>query len=182
MREAMKAIFLLIILNGAVSMAQDEEKAIRLRIEINAPVNEVWNAWTTESGIKSFFAPDCKLDLRVDGSYEIYFNPDAVEGTRGGEGNKILAIEKEKLLSFTWNAPPAFPEIRKERTVVILRFKRTGEKSSILNFTQIDWGESDQWNQVFEYFSKAWGKIVLPRLKYRFEHGPLDWNSPPKLD
>ena len=27
----------------------------------------------------------------------------------------------------------------------------------------------------------SWGAVVLPRLKHRFEKGPLDWSAPPEL-
>ncbi len=43
----------------------------------------------------------CRLDLCPGGAFEMYFNPDAPEGQRGGEGYTILAIEEMRLLSFT---------------------------------------------------------------------------------
>ena len=64
-------------------------------ILVDAYKNDVWKAWTTEDGTKTFFAPDCKIDLRPGGAYEMYFNPDAPEGDRGGEGCRILALEDE---------------------------------------------------------------------------------------
>jgi hypothetical protein len=36
--------------------------------------------------------PDCKVDLRVDSAYEIYFAPEAKPGERGGEGMRILGL------------------------------------------------------------------------------------------
>ena len=38
-----------------------------------------------------------------------------------------------------------------------------------------------EWDQSFDYFTRAWGEVVLPRLKYRFEEGPIDWEVPPLL-
>ncbi|MHC5039210.1 MAG: hypothetical protein ACYTHM_18030 [Planctomycetota bacterium] len=29
---------------------------------------------------------------------------------------------------------------------------------------------------------KAWLQVVLPRLRYRFKHGPVDWRNPPSLE
>jgi len=40
----------------------------------------------------------------------------------------------------------------------------------------------EKWDEAFEYFQIAWAKVVLPRLKYRFEVGPIDWTNPPKLN
>jgi len=35
------------------------------------------------------------------------------------------------------------------------------------------------WDKAYEYFDHAWGAVVLPRLRQRFEKGPLDWSAPP---
>ena len=32
-----------------------------------------------------------------------------------------------------------------------------------------------------EYFQQAWLDVVLPRLRYRFEVGPIEWQNPPDL-
>lgn len=156
-------------------------KQIHLQVVISAPISEVWEAWTTEKGAKTFFAPDCRIDLRVGGAYEIYFDPSAPEGERGGEGLTILAIQGEKMLSFTWNAPPSLPEVRGQLTHVSVRFKPAGERTTLLSLEHDGWGEGGQWDQAFEYFTRAWGEVVLPRLQYRFELGPVDWDNPPKL-
>lgn len=157
------------------------EKSINFEIVINASIDDVWNAWTTEEGAKSFFAPDCKIELLPNGKYEMYFLPEAPEGQRGGEGCKILAVQEKKLFSFSWNSPPIFPEVRFQYTTVILRFEKLSQNKTRLYFTEIGWGDGGGWDKSFEYFTKAWGKVVLPRLQYRFENGPVDWNNPPKL-
>jgi len=84
------------------------ERLISGEININANINEVWKAWTTVEGIKSFFAPDCKIDIRVNGKYEILFLQNEKPGRKGSEDCIILGIEENKMLTFTWNAPPNF--------------------------------------------------------------------------
>ena len=156
-------------------------KQISCQIRIPAPVSQVWKAWTTEEGARTFFAPDCRIDLRVGGAYEMYFNPAAPEGKRGGEGLTFLAIQPERTLSFTWNAPPSLPEVRGQLTHVTLYFEPGEEGSTRLSLIHDGWGEGGQWDQAFEYFSRAWGEVVLPRLEHRFTVGPVDWDDPPAL-
>lgn len=151
------------------------ERRIRHTISIAAPVSAVWGAWTTEEGATSFFAPDCKIELRVGGAYEMYFDPEGAEGERGGEGLTILAIQPERMLSFTWNAPPSLPEVRGQLTHVTLLFEALAEGQTKLSLSHDGWGMGGQWDQAFEYFTRAWGEIVLPRLKKRFETGPVEW-------
>ncbi len=162
-----------------VSAQQYSERAIKLEIVLNAPVERVWKAWTTTEGIRSFFAPDCDIDLRVLGKYDILFAPGAPAGFRGAENNLILAIQEGKLLSFTWDAPPMFPNIRKQRTSVVIRLAQLDPNKTKLSLTHSGWGDGEEWNKVYDYFIVAWGEVVLPFLKHSLDSGPIDWKNPP---
>ena len=157
---------------------ENNERAIFTEIIVNAELTEVWDAWTTEKGIKSFFAPACNVDIRPGGAYEIYFNPEAPSGERGGEGLRVMAVQPTKMLSFTWNAPPSLPQVRGQYTHVVLRFFNEAEGTRVTLYHD-GWGSDGEWDEAFVYFQRAWTDIVLPRLKYRFENGPIDWNDPP---
>lgn len=148
---------------------------IHFEVEVPASLSEVWAAWTTEAGVKSFFAPQCTLDFRLGGAYEMYFDLDAPAGLRGGEGCLILAIEPFKMFSFTWNAPPEFPAIRDQRTHVVVRFNEIDAKNTRVSLTQDGWGSSKDWQNDRRYFERAWGEVVLPRLVRRFTQGPVLW-------
>lgn len=142
---------------------------------IPAPLHEVWKAWTIEDGLTSFFASACKVEIKPGGPYELYFNLEAPEGSRGGEGCVILAVEPETMLSFTWNAPPEHPEIRQQKTHVVVHLEGIDQTHTKVTLTHDGWGDGAEWQQVRNYFIRAWGEIVLPRLKQRFLTGPLDW-------
>lgn len=162
------------------SSKAEMDRAIKLEIVVNAPVERVWKSWTTREGIRSFFAADCDIDLRVLGKYDILFVPTAAPGSRGAEGNLILAIQEGKMFSFTWDAPPSIPEIRKQRTSVVIRFSPLDSDTTRLTLTQSGWGEGAEWDKAYNYFIRAWGDAVLPFLKYSLEVGPIDWQNPPR--
>jgi len=156
------------------------ENVITAEIIVDDFKSKVWEAWTTESGAKTFFAPDCKIDLRPGGAYEMYFDPDAAQGLRGGEGCQILAIQPMEMLSFTWNAPPGMPNVRGQFTHVVVRFEHDRYGTKVI-LTHDGWGTGHTWRQAYAYFDAAWKKVVLPRLQYRFCVGLIDWKSPPKF-
>lgn len=72
-------------------MENDKIRKIYYEITVNGSIEEVWDAWTTKEGIKTFFAPDCNIDYRIDGVYEIFFSPEKEPGLRGAEGMRIKA-------------------------------------------------------------------------------------------
>ena len=47
---------------------------LRHEITIVAPLQEVWNAFTTTEGLKSFVAPVASIDLKVGGIWEASYN------------------------------------------------------------------------------------------------------------
>ena len=147
------------------------DRVISGEVVVDAPLSDVWAAWTTEDGITSFFAPACNIDLRVDGAYEMFFLPDGEPGQRGGEGVRFLAVQSEKMLSFTWNAPPHLPEARAQWTHVTLRFFEADDGGTRVTLHHDGWGEGDQWDEAFAYFERAWLEVVLPRLVRRFSDG-----------
>ena len=79
------------------------------------------------------------------------------------------------MLSFTWNAPPQLPEARKQRTVVILRLQPEGAGATRVRLHHVGWGTGGEWDQAFDYFTRAWPN-VLGNLRKRFVDGqPIDW-------
>lgn len=155
-----------------------QEKELKFEIVIDAPPADVYNAWSTTEGIKTFFAPGGEVELKLFGKYHIYFFPEAPEGKRGAEDEKVISFEENKMISFTWGFPPSLPYLRaNQKTIVNIRFEGTEDGNTLMKFIQSGWGEGDEWRKGYEYFTEAWGEVVLPRLKKRFEEGPVDWRK-----
>ena len=138
------------------------DKIIEKTRIVNCSIDTVWWKWTTHEGLKTFFGPDNKIDLSIGGAYEIYFLPDNPYGQKGGEGNKILSFLPESMLSFTWNAPPQFPEIRnhEHRTWVVVEFRAVDDGNTEVRISHLGWLDGEQWDDVYEYFDKAWGTVL----------------------
>ena len=89
-----------------------EERTVSKQVTVKAPLDAVWSAWTTTEGVKSFFAPDARVEARPDGPFEIYMNPYAQPGMKGADDMRVLAVQERKMISYTWNAPPAMARRR----------------------------------------------------------------------
>lgn len=152
------------------------ERVILKKTTVDAGVAEVWDAWTTPGGAKTFFAPEARLTLSIGGPYELLFDQEQEPGKQGSEGCRVLSYLPHQMLSFDWNAPPLFPAIREQRTWVVVQLAEVGEKTEV-RLTHLGWREGEEWDQVYRYFDRAWG-VVLGRLAHRFAQGPIDWTDP----
>ena len=159
---------------GAAAAAPREERAIRKETIVHAPVADVWKAWTTSAGIESFFAPEAVVDPKPDGAFDIHFNPYAAPGMKGADNMRFLSLQKDRLVSFTWNAPPHLAEARTQRTVVIIRMEPLNAGETRVRLTHTGWGDGGEWDKAYDYFDNAWGR-VLANLQKRFVDGPIDW-------
>jgi uncharacterized protein YndB with AHSA1/START domain len=155
------------------------ERAIVLSTTVKATPAQAWRAWTTREGLREFLGADSAIEMRFGGRYEFLFDPSQPVGLQGGEGNQVLSYIPEKMLSFTWNAPPQFPDMRTQRTFVVLTFTPVGRGSTRIDLRQAGWREGKSWDAVFNYFSAAWPR-VLGACKQHFDK-PIQSMAAPAL-
>lgn len=170
MRIAIMLVCAALSVFGVVSGAwarTSGERAIHVERIIAAPNDVVWKAWTTSQGWKQAMDLPLNIELRPGGPFEVWFAPDAPEGQRGSEGCKVLSYLPERMLSFSWNAPPKFPELRAKgaSTIVVVEFEPFGEGFTKVSLTHHGWpqepGElAEQWEGAFAYFTAAWPRVL----------------------
>ena len=148
---------------------------------VSADLDAVWNAWTTDAGVRSFFCADSKVELRPGGPYEIYIVPDAEPGSRGSEGCTILSYEPRSMLSFTWTAPPSFEHARRHTTWVVLRLEALDPNHTRVRLTHLGFDRmaaehpdhAAEWHVAEQYFERAW-PVVLGWLNTALGPGATD--------
>jgi len=64
------------------------------------------------------------------------------------------------MLTFSWNAPPKFKEVRGQHTWVVVELEALPESRTRLRLTHYGFGRGDEWNQVHAYFDRAWGRVM----------------------
>jgi hypothetical protein len=90
----------------------------------------------------------------------------------------VLAFVPARFLSFTWNAPPEFPSIRRQGTGwVVLAFSPRPKDRTCVELWHLGWGTGRDWDLAFDYFEHAWDTVLF-RLEERFATGPIDWADP----
>lgn len=141
-------------------MADRFNRILSKEITVRAKIEKVWAAWTTTEGVQSFFSNNAKVELRVGGEFEIFFQMDSPVGSRGSERCRILSYLPNQMLSFEWNAPPDFGDLRNQHTHVVILFDQPQEGRVRLRLSHLGWGSGEDWDKLYDYFDRAWTMVL----------------------
>jgi uncharacterized protein YndB with AHSA1/START domain/predicted enzyme related to lactoylglutathione lyase len=149
-----------------VSAAAGDVSGREIVHEVIVPASraEVWSWWATTEGVTKWLVEAAKIELRPGGAYEVYFLLDRPEGERGSETCRVLSFLPERMLSFTWNAPPNLVETRFEHTWVVVELADAADGTRV-RVTHTGWpasglAASPQWEATFQYFERAWNGVL----------------------
>jgi uncharacterized protein YndB with AHSA1/START domain len=171
----MKTIFLALALSAFAAVAQGPvkmaavEKVLVLEVTVPAPLNAVWEAFTTSAGLSTWLTPGAVVDLKEGGEWTAHFPG----GSTGG--GTILSFVPEKELVLSAMAPDRFPTVRATRTKARFQFEAKGD-STIVRLTQTGWKEGEEWVKAYEYLTVGNAQL-LATLHHRFVSGPIDWTK-----
>lgn len=143
-----------------------ELRSFTKEIEIAAPAARVYALWTDAAAWQQLMGPDSRahLDLEIGGRYEWLF-----DGKIGSNGCQVLSYIPDRMVSFTWNAPPG-QATRERRTWVVVETEALTPTTTRLRLTHLGFGQGADWDTTYAYFDNAWGR-VLPMMKEALEAG-----------
>ncbi|CAN5473749.1 hypothetical protein BH10PSE17_BH10PSE17_02400 [soil metagenome] len=136
---------------------------------IDAPVDAVWNAWTTADGLETWLAPNVDIDLRIDGLMRVNYDPGQVLGGPSTIENRIMAYELERMLSIrVTRAPDGFPFIgRIGEMWTVLYFQPTADGRTSLRVVGMGFGSDAESQQMKAFFIQG-NAATLVLLQKRF--------------
>lgn len=137
---------------------------------VNASPGEVWRAWTTPEGLRSWLAPVADIDLRIDGLMRTNYNPNSNLGDEGTIENRILAFEPGHMLAIkVAKAPKSFPfptAVQGMWTVVYLTGK--GGRQTLVRTVGLGFTDDPESTRMREFFQKG-NDYTLSELRKRFD-------------
>ncbi|GLQ23606.1 hypothetical protein GCM10007853_14800 [Algimonas ampicilliniresistens] len=160
----MKLIHAILGLGSVLSTGTTANAQLRPMIyeEITVDANQadVFSDWTTADGIEAFFAPQATIEAKPGGMYELCFSLEAPKGSCGNDDGRILAIQPDEMLSFTWAMPPYMPEIRPHLTTVQILFEPVDADTTRVRLFHTGFGIGEDWDQGRNYFVKTWPAVL----------------------
>ncbi|MFG0275628.1 MAG: SRPBCC domain-containing protein [Phycisphaerales bacterium] len=157
----------------AFALAQPAPDAMRTLTHdavINAPVAEVWAAFTTGEGYTALGVPKAEVDLRVGGSIRSSYNPESSLNDDDTIVNTILAYAPERMLAMrNTQAPANFPlGPALQKTWSVTTLEPLGPDATRVSITGYGWGDDPASQQAYTYFKQG-NQIVLDTMKAALE-------------
>jgi len=153
---------------AAVADAAEPGKVLVIAVTVQAPLAEVWKAFSTREGLSTWLGPDTTVDLKPGGDWLVHFPG----GSTGG--GTIVSFAPEKEIVIAALAPDKFPTVRAQRTQARFEFEAHGS-ATVVRLTQTGWKQGAEWDNAYEYLT-AGNAQLMTMLVHRFVHGPMDWS------
>jgi uncharacterized protein YndB with AHSA1/START domain len=103
------AVLLMLLLPAGVARGQEPGPIVAEAV-IGAPVHEVWAAWSTSEGLRSWLAPHAEIEMRVGGTMRVNYSAAGSLDDPQVIVNTVLAFEPDRMLSIqVGRAPANFP-------------------------------------------------------------------------
>ena len=134
----------------------DEPREV-FEIEIDASIDEVWSAFTTTDGIKSWVAPLAEIDFKVGGKWRANYNAEGNLGDSTTIENTILAYDPKRMISLKATTFPegfAFVEAA-QNTWSVFYFSSVSELRTKITVVGLGYTDSEQSQKMRAFFKEA---------------------------
>jgi uncharacterized protein YndB with AHSA1/START domain len=170
MKNTLLVVLLMIALCflPGVSRAQEDNRLVHEGL-VNAPLDQVWAAFTTKEGMESWMAAHAGIQLKLGGTMKTQYDPKGTIDDARAIENTIISYEPLRMLSLkVTKAPQAFPfpnAIKNMWTVVY--FEPQGGRATRVRVVSMGFGNDEESKKMREFFNRG-NAFTLQRLQKRF--------------
>lgn len=145
-----------------------ESDTMSYEIPLDAPLDEVWAAFTTKEGLESWMVPNAEVDLRIGGAIRTNYQAEAEPEHPGTITHNILVVQDKRLLVARTDPPANRPDFAKFRELRgVWRFEALAPDRTLVVLETVGWGTGEGWDQM-RAFMRAGNAMTLQSLKRRF--------------
>jgi uncharacterized protein YndB with AHSA1/START domain len=179
------AVLVFAVAANAADAPTPPARTIELEVVVDCAPADVYALWSTEAGIRKFFAPASHVDARPGGAYTIVFDPaHDPEGARAGtRGAKVLRADAPHAFDFEWDVGvPGLSESLKspdhEPTWVELRFEPLPDHRTRVRFAHRGFRSGGEWDAAFAFFrERAWPRVLQSLQQFCRDGRAADWSE-----
>ena len=149
--------------SATLAVAEDDRQV--LEIEIDASIDQVWDAFTTTAGLKSWAAPLADVDFKIGGKWRANYNPQGKLGDATTIENTILSYDPRRMLSIRpTRFPQGFPFVEAARqTWTVFYFSPVTKARTKVRLVGLGYTDNKQSQQLRAFFLQG-NKLSLQKL------------------
>ena len=149
--------------SAALAVAEDDRQV--LEIEIDASIDQVWDAFTTTAGLKSWAAPLADVDFKIGGKWRANYNAQGKLGDATTIENTILSYDPRRMLSIRpTRFPQGFPFVEAARqTWTVFYFSPVTKARTKVRLVGLGYTDDKQSQQLRAFFLQG-NKFSLQKL------------------
>lgn len=135
---------------------------ILIQVTVPLPVPMIYSALTVPEQVAGWLCRTARIDLRIDGEYELTFEEPVAFVSRG----KVRQVTPDVDVGFSWYAPAEFSSLMnvgREPSGVYVRLQESPEGVDI-TLEHAGWGSGEAWEEARSWHFHFWDDR-LQRLK-----------------
>jgi uncharacterized protein YndB with AHSA1/START domain len=160
-----------LLLTTSPCLSQSIEPLVHEGI-VAAPIETVWNAWTTSEGLRSWLAPHADIELKIGGRMRSNYNAQGSLDDAQTIENAILSYEPLRMLSIQVSkAPDGFPfadTIRDMWTVIY--FEPRARNQTLVRVVALGFIAGEQSQAMRAFFDRG-NALTIQQLQARIGAG-----------
>lgn len=165
-----RLLFLSCLLMTAPSATTAQQvDPIILEGTVNAPLDDVWKAFSTSDGLKAWLAPHAEIDLHVGGLMRTNYNAAGSLGDPATIENTVLSFEPRRMLSIRVSKPPQnFPfPIAVRQMWTVIYFDPVGTTQTRVREVSLGFTSEPESQRMRDFFQQG-NATTLSQLQRHF--------------
>ncbi len=134
-----------------------------------APIEEVWEAYTTKEGWESWAVPIAEVDLKVGGTIKTNYNKDGAIGDNTTIVTHIINYVPNQLITLQAELTDNFPEFMKKEAndfYNVIYFRETREGHTEVKSYGIGYKNTPRYLELMGYFISANENTLMNLITY----------------
>ncbi len=154
---------------STIDSSKTPELVLIQEFTVNAPVDSVWNAYTTKKGWESWAVPLAEIDLKVGGYIKTNYNKDGEIGDNTTIVTHIINYVPKRLITLQAEITDNFPAFMKEEAedfYNIIYFDAMENGTTAVKSFGIGYKNNPKYLSLMEYFIPANEKTLMDLIAY----------------
>jgi uncharacterized protein YndB with AHSA1/START domain len=157
--------------SAAAAAAAGETAVVTNQAIVDAPIEEVWRAWTTKEGMESWMVGKTDFELKVGGEYRTSYNKTSTLDDDATIHQQLLAFDPGRMIAMRTVKPPkGFPFPNAILRTWSVAYLESAGATQTRVVTRMFGFSDDEESQKMRAFFERGNQATLDSLVKRFAH------------